>query len=234
MSSFKTIIFGASGAVGRELVDYLLESNDYSTVTLIVRRKIERWEKANPDKLKIILVENLDFLINDLNKIKEVIPDIETYNSVFNTLGSRVKNGEEEFRKIENKYVLKTLEICEKYSIPHFSFCSSNKANKNSMFLLWKVKGETEEELKKRKIIKKISIFHPGILLDRDNDERFGEGLVRWIPFISKISVKDVAKAMFLIDLKFNAKNKNNEGFGNENIYEVIENDQMLKICNEK
>lgn len=234
MSFFKAIVFGASGAVGRELVDYLLQSNDYSTVALIVRRKIERWEKANPDKLKIILVENLDFLINDLNKVKELIPDIETYNSLFNTLGSRVKNGEEEFRKIENVYVLKTLEICEKYNIPHFSFCSSNKADKNSMFLLWRVKGETEEELKKRKIIKRISVFHPGILLDRDNDERFGEGLTRWIPFVSKISTKDVAKAMFITDLKFNTESKNSIGLGNEDIYEVIENDQMIKLCNEK
>ena len=136
MSSFKAIVFGASGAVGRELVDYLLKSNDYSVITIIVRRKIERWENSNPDKLKIKLVENFDFLINDLNKAKELIPDIETYNSIFNTLGSRVKNGEEEFRKIEYVYVLKTLEICEKFNIPHFSFCSSNKADKNSMFLL--------------------------------------------------------------------------------------------------
>ena len=234
MSAFKTLIFGASGAVGRELVDYLLNSNNYSTVTLIVRRKIERWEKKNNEKLNIVIVDSLDFLINDLNKIKELVPDIETYNSVFITLGSRVKNGEEEFRKIDNVYVLKTLEICEKYNIPHFSFCSSNKADKNSMFLLWRVKGETEEELKKIKLIKKISVFHPGLLLDRDNDERFGEGLARWIPFMAKISVKDVAKAMFIVDLKFNSGNKNKEGFGNEEIYEVIENDEMLKLCNEK
>ena len=231
MPSFKTLIFGASGAVGRELVDYLLNSNDYSKITLITRRKIERWEKINTEKLNIILVESLDFLINDLNKIKELIPDIESYNSVFNTLGGRVKIGEEEFRKIENIYVLKTLEICEKYNIPHFSFCSSNKADKNSYFLLWKVKGETEEELKKRKIIKKISVFHPGILLDRDNDERFGEGIMKWIPFISKISVKDVAKSMFIVDLKFNSKNNNNQK--QEDIYEVIENDEMIRMSKE-
>ena len=161
MSSFKALIFGASGAVGRELVDYLLQSENYNTVTVVVRRKIERWEKSPPEKLKLVLVDSFDFLVNNLDKIKELIPDIETYNSVFNTLGGRVKVGEEEFRKIENIYVLKTLEICEKYNISHFSFCSSNKADKNSMFLLWRVKGETEEELKKRKKIKKILIkFH--------------------------------------------------------------------------
>ena len=231
MSKFKVLIFGASGAVGREVVDYFLNSKDYSKITVIVRRKIERWEKIEQDKnkLNIILVDSLDFLIDNLTKIKDYIPDIETYNSVINTLGGRVKNGEEEFRKIEYTYVLKTLEICEKYNIPHFSFCSSNKADKNSSFLLWRVKGETEEEFKKRKIIKKISVFHPGLLLDRDNDERFGEGLAKWIPFISKISVKDVAKAIFLLDLKFN-NNKLNNG----DDYEVIENDEMIKISQEK
>ena len=96
------------------------------------------------------------------------------------------------------------------------------------------MKGETEEELKKRKIIKRISVFHPGILLDRDNDERFGEGIARWIPFISKISVKDVAKAMFLTDLNFNSKTNISDRLGNEDIYEVIENDQMIKLSNEK
>ena len=225
MSEFKVLIFGASGAVGRELVDYFLNSKDYSKITVIVRRKIERWEKINQDKLNIILVD----LIDNLSKIKDYIPDIETYNSVINTLGGRVKIGEEEFRKIEYTYVLKSLEICEKYNIPHFSFCSSNKADKNSSFLLWRVKGETEEEFKKRKSIKKISVFHPGLLLDRDNDERFGEGLAKWIPFISKISVKDVAKAIFLLDLKFNS-NK----LDNEDAYEVLENDEMIKISQEK
>ena len=229
MSEFKVLIFGASGAVGRELVDYFLNSKDYSKITVIVRRKIERWEKINQDKLNIILVDSLDFLIDNLNKIKDYIPDIETYNSVINTLGGRVKNGEEEFRKIEYTYVLKSLEICEKYNIPHFSFCSSNKADKNSSFLLWRVKEETEEEFKKRKSIKKISVFHPGLLLDRDNDERFGEGLARWIPFISKISVKDVAKAIFLLDLKFNSNKLDNDV-----AYEVIENDEMIKISQEK
>ena len=51
---------------------------------------------------------------------------------------------------------------------------------------------------------------------------------------MSKISVKDVAKAMFLTDLKFKAESKNCEELGNEDIYEVIENDQMLKLVNEK
>ena len=230
MSSFKSLIFGGSGAVGRELVDYLLNSSQYSKITLITRKTLERWENSNPEKLNVIKVESLDFLIDDLNKIKELIPDIETYNSVFNTLGGRVEVGEEEVRKIEYVYALKTLEICEKYNIPHFLFCSSNRADKNSYFLVWKVKGETEEELKQRKKIKKISVFHPGILLDRD--ENLGEALEKGIHSISKIGTRDVAKSMFIVDLKYNSEN--NIVHNPENVYEVIENDKMIKLCEEK
>jgi len=233
MTGFKALVFGASGAVGRILVDYLMKCDDYSIVTVIVRRKIERWETMNTEKLKVVLVESLDFLEDNLDKIKEYVPEIDTYHSVFNTLGSRVKLGEEIFKKVEYTYVLKSLEIAEKYNIPHFSFCSSNKANKDSMFLLWRIKGETEEELQKRKTIKKISVFHPGILLDRENDKRFGESLSKWVPFTTKINASDVAYAMFTIDLKFN-NNKNNQNVDQENNYEVIENDEMLKIAKER
>ena len=231
MYSFKTLIFGGSGAVGRELVDYLLYSTEYSKITLITRKTLEKWKKSNSAKLNVIKVDSLDFLINDLNKVKEIISDIESYNSVFNILGGRFETGEEEVRKIENVYALKTLEICEKYNIPHFLLCSSNRADKNSFFLVWKVKGETEEELKRRKTIKRISVFHPGILLDRDNDEKLGETLKKGVNTISKIGPKDVAKSMLIVDLKFNSKNGVIQR--PEDVYEVIENDEMIKLCQE-
>ena len=40
--SFRTIVFGANGAVGRELIDYLIKLNKYSKITIIVRKKIIR------------------------------------------------------------------------------------------------------------------------------------------------------------------------------------------------
>jgi len=100
--------------------------------------------------LDVIKFESLDFLIDNITEIEKLIPDITSYNSIFCTLGSRVKNGKEEFRKIEYTYVLQIFELCVKYKIPHFSYCSSENANKQSYFLLWKTKGETEEELQKK------------------------------------------------------------------------------------
>ena len=204
--SFRTIVFGANGAVGRELIDYLLKSNKYSKITIIVRKKIDKWNTYSNDEksiLNIIELESLDFLINDLKQIENLIPNIKLYNSIFSTLGSRVKKGKEEFNKVEKLYTIQILKICEEYFIQHFSYISSSKANKNSFFMLWKIKGETEEELEKINSIPLISIFRPGLLKERDNDKRLGESLVDFVPFFTKIKVKDVAKAMVINDIKF-------------------------------
>ena len=48
------IIIGATGAVGRELVDYLLMNENYGKITIFVRRVIERWEKLDEEKKKKI------------------------------------------------------------------------------------------------------------------------------------------------------------------------------------
>ena len=204
--SFRTIVFGANGAVGRELIDYLLKSNKYSKITIIVRKKIDKWNTYSNDEksiLNIIELESLDFLINDLKQIENLIPNIKLYSSIFSTLGSRVKKGKEEFNKVEKLYTIQILKICEEYFIQHFSYISSSKANKNSFFMLWKIKGETEEELEKINSIPLISIFRPGLLKERDNDKRLGESLVDFVPFFTKIKVKDVAKAMVINDIKF-------------------------------
>lgn len=227
----KTIIFGSTGAVGRELLKYLLSSKKYIKITIIVRRKLDEWESLSESEksmLNIIEIDSLDFLIYNLNYIEQLIPDINSYNSIFITLGSRVKKGEEEFKKVEYGYILQIYKICELYKIPHFSFCSSNKANKSSFFMLWQIKGETEEELKNKNSIPLISIFHPGLLLDRNNDERLGEGLVKFIPFCDKISTDKVGKAMFIRDIEFqeNFKVETPE----KNTCEIVNNEQMILL----
>jgi oxidoreductase len=232
--SFRTIVFGANGAVGRELIDYLLKSNKYSKITIIVRKKIDKWNTYSNDEksiLNIIELESLDFLINDLKQIENLIPNIKLYNSIFSTLGSRVKRGKEEFNKVEKIYTIQILKLCEEYFIQHFSYISSSKANKNSPFMLWKIKGETEDELEKINSIPLISIFRPGLLKERDNDKRFGESLVDFVPFFTKIKVKDVAKAMVINDIKFL---ENFILFNNtieiKNKIEKIENSDMISL----
>ena len=200
------IIIGATGAVGRELVDYLLMNENYGKVTIFVRRVIDRWEKLPEEKKKkldIVKVENLDFMAEDKDKILSIMNDKETqYDVLFNVLGSRVGRGEEEFRRVDFTYVVNSCILCEKLNISHFSNCSSANASKDSWFLYSRVKGEAEEECLKKNV-NYISILRPGIILNRDNDDRLGEKIIAYIPFLPKITSKDIAMSMLMDDLEY-------------------------------
>lgn len=86
-----------------------------------------------------------------------------------------------------------------------------------------RVKGEAEEEVMKKNI-DYITIMKPGIILGRDNDERFGEGVAGWIPFLQKIESKDVGKALLLDDLHYQKLIKKEKKIA------IINNTMMLDI----
>ncbi len=226
---YKAIIIGASGAIGRELILTLLSSKKYSKITIPVRRTIEEWEKLEEnDKqiLNIIKVENLDFLLLKSKEEIEKIIGNEKYDVLFNVLGSRVGRGEEEFKKVDFTYVISSAELCEKLNINHFSHCSAIGANKDSWFMYNRVKGEAEEE-EKKKNINYISIFKPGQLLNRRNDDRFIETIGKYIPFLPKIECKDLAFGMYIDDFNYQKNEKGNKKisiFENSDILKIVEN----------
>ena len=45
--TLNAIIIGGSGATGRELIDLLVNSERYSSITIVTRRKIDRWLQYN-------------------------------------------------------------------------------------------------------------------------------------------------------------------------------------------
>ena len=180
-------------------------NENYGKITIFVRRVIERWEKLDEEKkkkLNIIKVENLDFMANEKEQILSLLNDNIQYDVLFNVLGSRVGRGEEEFRKVDYTYVVNSCILCEKLNISHFSNCSAANASKDSWFLYSRVKGEAEEECLKKNV-NYISILRPGIILNRDNDDRLGEKVIVYMPFLPKITSKDIAMSMLVDDLEY-------------------------------
>ena len=54
-----------------------------------------------------------------------------------------------------------------------------------------------------KKNVNYISILRPGIILNRDNDDRLGEKVIAYIPFLPKITSKDIAMSMLVDDLEY-------------------------------
>ena len=198
------IVIGATGAVGRELVDYLLSNNNYSKISIFVRRIIDRWidlPEGKKEKLNIIEIENLDCLSNE-NEIKSLLNDNLQYHVLFNTLGSRVGRGNEEFIKVDFTYVVNSCILCEKLNIGHFSNCSAGNADRNSCFLYSRVKGEAEDECLSKNV-NYISILRPGLIVDRDNDSRCLEKMAACFCCCWKITSKEIALGMMIDDLDY-------------------------------
>ena len=207
------IVIGATGAVGRELVDYLISNINYNKISIFVRRIIDRWvdlPEGKKEKLNIIEVENLDCLSNE-NEIKSLLNDNLQYHVLFNTLGSRVGRGNEEFRKVDFTYVVNSCILCEKLNINHFSNCSAGNADRNSCFLYSRVKGEAEDECLSKNV-NYISILRPGIIADRDNDSRCMEKIAACLCCCWRITSKEIALGMMVDDLDYQLGTKEQKG----------------------
>ena len=222
----KAIIIGATGAVGRELVDILLANNNYVKITIFVRRIIDRWVDLTEDKkqkLNIIEVESLDILSKE-NEIKSLLKNDTNYDVLFNTLGSRVGRGKEEFRKVDFDYVVNSCALCASLNISHFSNCSAGNADKNSCFYYSQVKGEAEEECLKQNV-NYISIFKPGIIKDRDNDSRCLEKLAACLMCCYRITSKEIAMGMMVDDVEYQSGSKEKKAtkFSNSQIKDLAQ-----------
>ena len=188
----KVVIIGATGATGRELVRNLARNPLVGRIKLITRRVLPEWSE-NPEiesKLEILQLENYDSISHFSNS-----NHLQGYDAFICALGSRVGRGTEEFEKVDYTYVTDSAVMAINAGIPHFSVVSTVGADPDSWFLYLRTKGLADEYLKNLKM-PYLSIYRPGPLLDRENDYRWMESIMKWIPFGSKIGTKDLSIAI--------------------------------------
>ena len=141
LKKIKIAILGATGATGKEIVRYARNHEHVDELTLIVQRTLEEW-KQEAFKCKLNVIEMPDY--EDLSPLKERLQDYDVFMS---TLGSRVKVGAVEYRRVEVQYPMNFARLGREIGVPEFYIVSSTGSNSKSWLLLPKVKGEIEEAL---------------------------------------------------------------------------------------
>lgn len=194
-SKLAALIFGPTGAIGRELVLELLNAPQWETVAVVTRRTLEEWDKLSDDKkakLKVIKKDTLDG-VDDLSKWG----DDGKYSNLFCCLGTtRGKDGKAGQWIIDHDYPVNAAKLAKQIGIPNYSIVTSQGADRKSFFSWYlEMKGKTEYDIEQVGL-PSLSIFRPGLLLNRRGDERTVEKIFAVVPFISKADVKDVAFAM--------------------------------------
>ena len=107
------------------------------------------------------------------------------------TIGGRVSIGEEAFVTTELEYPTLFAKIALENNAKHFGFLSGGLASPTSWFLLFKTKGRAENAINNLNQ-RGLTIYRPGLLTNRRNDERTLEKILAVIPFMVKISSRDM------------------------------------------
>ena len=161
--AYKAIIAGASGLTGRLLLDNLLHLPEYDEVVVLVRKELPLKHKK------------LTQLVIDFDKLNDYAALINGH-AIFCCLGSTRKKTPDMavYRKIDHDYPLELAQIAVKNSVEQFHLISALGANAKSSNFYTKMKGETEQDIKKAGL-KCLHIYQPSLITGDRKERRFLE-----------------------------------------------------------
>ena len=88
--------------------------------------------------------------------------------------------------------------LASKLNVPSFGLLSSRDYDFDSLFFYRKVKRKLEIDIKALEL-PVLTIYKPGLIINRQNDFRLEEAIASHIPYISKIDAADLGR-FILID----------------------------------
>lgn len=155
------LIAGASGLVGKELLEILLSSDKYESVTSLVRRATGKTHPKLTEKV-------VDF---DKLAKEDVVCDV-----LFCCVGTTMKKAgsKEAFKKVDFEIPLELALKASVNDVFQYNIITAMGANKSSFFFYNRVKGEIEMALKQLKF-PTLNIYRPSLLVGDRKEERQGE-----------------------------------------------------------
>ena len=198
----KAILAGASGLIGSALLEILLQQPDYDEVVILVRNLLP----VKHPKLNQVQIN-----FNALNNYSSYI----TGHALFCCLGSTRKKTPDlrDYTKVDFEYPLQLAEMALTNGVEQYHLVSALGANKDAANFYLKMKGSTEEAIKKVGL-PALFIYQPSFLTGERKEKRGGEkifiSLMKYInPLLRgtfkkyrSIAAKSVAEAMYKNSLK--------------------------------
>ncbi len=177
------IIVGATGLIGNQLVQKLIESNECSKVLALVRKELP----IQSNKLVQLKVN-----FNELSNVE--LPFIPT--DAFCCLGTTIRaaGSQEAFKMVDFEYCVSFAQLVKVKGTTNFYIVSALGANAQSAVFYNKVKGEVENKIASIGF-ESYYIFRPSLLLGNRKEFRMGEKIMQFIfAPLSKIMVGSLKK----------------------------------------
>ena len=158
------VMLGASGAVGTEALNALLQLKNIRQITLLGRSPIPNITAGNIQQHKID--------VGDASSYQSFVQNSTTAICTLG-VGQPSKISKEDFIKIDKTAVLDFARECKKVGVKHFELLASVGISSSSSSFYLRTKGELVEELKALSF-DRLSIFQPSMILTPNN--RYGLG----------------------------------------------------------
>ncbi|MGI2328004.1 oxidoreductase [Planococcus sp. YIM B11945] len=157
------LLAGASGLVGNELLQLLLDSSVYEHVTILVRKPLD------------IQHPKLEQVIVDYEKLENYTSHFKVQD-IFCCLGTTIKQAgsQKAFRKVDYEYPVRMAKLAKAQGVRHFLIITALGADAKSKVFYSRTKGEVEVALKQMDL-PALAIFQPSLLLGNRQEFRFGE-----------------------------------------------------------
>ncbi|MBA3849493.1 MAG: hypothetical protein C0502_05785 [Opitutus sp.] len=159
------LIAGASGLVGRYLLDLLTGAPEYERVVAVARRPLE---VEHPKLVEVVTA------FDALDKLPRPLHGDDAFCCLGTTI--RKAGSREAFRAVDQGAVLAFAWAAQRGGAKRFFLVSSLGADPESRFFYTRLKGETEQALQVMGF-ETLAIFRPSLLLGPRAEYRFGERL---------------------------------------------------------
>ncbi|MEW6994872.1 NAD(P)H-binding protein [Colwelliaceae bacterium MEBiC 14330] len=157
------IVLGATGLVGKKLVDRLVIEPCFEKVVAITRREVEY---TSPKVVNEVI---------DFERIEQYLP-LFSADVIFSCLGTTIKQAGTvaQQRKVDFTYQYQAAKLAAENKVSHYILVSSYGANQESKSAYLKMKGELENAVSAL-TFKQISILQPSLLKGERESFRIGE-----------------------------------------------------------
>ena len=218
----KAVVIGGTGATGRQLVQQLLSSADFQTVTSIGRRPVLGGNEH--EKLNDVVIRSM----SQLHKTKDLWYGNDVF---FNCIGTTRKKagGARQFVDIELGISRLAAKMASEANIPQASVISASGANHKTWSVDWihpllytKTIGQKEQTLVAENEFKRVSIFRPGMLIRSMEESKLWDNILTSLGLGLQVDI--LSKGMIIDALRFcegNNRKKINYIEGNHAIIEL-------------
>ena len=161
----QALLFGATGAVGSQLLELCLESEKYKKVSVIARRP------ATVEHAKLNWIECEYDALHDLAPLPGLAG-----GDAYCCLGTTIKTAgsREKFRLVDHDYVINAAGFARACKTRNFSVVSALGADAKSANFYSRTKGEVEAALIAENL-PSLRIFRPSLLKGKRSEFRLGE-----------------------------------------------------------